>query len=182
MNRSCYCPKACGNSGPHTVSVALPEGLAVLFPGHPGRFHRVFQIGNGGHIPDRSQACTNATGLVLPSSGAVSPARRETAGQRFPVRGASHSRLPRVARVSADCELRFRSGRGLPRSWGTSSGPLVSGVLQMSNNGYLSNLGWVLATVLDLVLPSSGAVSPTVEWPSARASPSREHHVLAYRE
>ena len=32
----------------------------------------VFQIGNNGYIPERSQSCTKATGLVLPSSGPVS--------------------------------------------------------------------------------------------------------------
>ena len=34
------------------------------------------------------------------------------------------------------------------------------GVLQMSNNGYKANLGWLLASVIGLVLPSAGAVSP----------------------
>ena len=33
-------------------------------------------------------------------------------------------------------------------------------VLQMSNNGYKANLGWLLASVIGLVLPSAGAVSP----------------------
>ena len=30
----------------------------------------------------------------------------------------------------------------------------------MSNNGYKANLGWLLASVIGLVLPSAGAVSP----------------------
>ena len=42
----------------------------------------------------------------------------------------------------------------------------------MSNNGYIASASWVLASVLGLVLPSSGAVSPAVELPLARASPS----------
>ena len=45
-------------------------------------------------------------------------------------------------------------------------------VFQMSNNGYIASVSWVLASVLGLVLPSSGAVSPMVESPSARAAPS----------
>ena len=36
-----------------------------------------------------------------------------------------------------------------------------------------TNLGWVLAAVLGLDVPSFGTVSPTVQSPPANASPSR---------
>ena len=36
-------------------------------------------------------------------------------------------------------------------------------VLQMSNNGYIASASWVITSVLGLVLPSLGAVSPAVE-------------------
>ena len=46
------------------------------------------------------------------------------------------------------------------------------GVFQMSNNGYIASASWVLASILDLVLPSFRAVSPATELPTARAAPS----------
>ena len=52
-----------------------------------------------------------------------------------------------VAFAGDDSPFRFNAGWRL-------------GVFQMSNNGYKANLGWLLASVIGLVLPSAGAVSP----------------------
>ena len=43
----------------------------------------------------------------------------------------------------------------------------------MGNNGYRSNLSWYCSVVPGLVLPSSGAVSPAVVSPLARATSSQ---------
>ena len=52
-----------------------------------------------------------------------------------------------------------QGGRPLP----VDVGEATIRVFQMSNNGYIASVSWVLAPVLGLVPPSSGAVSPSVE-------------------
>ena len=85
---------------------------------------RVFQMSKNGYMASASWVLTSVLGLVLPSSGAVSPATVSSLAT-MPRPGPSHPHPSRVAQVLTACELHCGCGRGWCRTPGTTRGALV---------------------------------------------------------